>query len=345
MIVQFGKCAVMSLTAALFVSAQQLPYTPGSHRVETIDLAIDAKERSLPARVHLPRDGARYPVIVFSHGAGDNERTAPALMHFWASHGYVCILPHHAAAEEKSLRAKIRRLEREFELIDLDSAQDWRSRIDEIRILLDAIENADTQLPAIASRINPDRIGMAGHSLGARTTMLLAGAALFAPRNGPVSFKDARIDAAMLLSAVGTNGSTLTRDSWSRITVPMMVMSGSRDVRTPGESGLWRAEPFTYAPPGNKYLLYLNGADHLTYIGPLRASKPERHLPMGAPEAPNWVERTFPAVDQSRLFGYVCAASTAFWDAHLKADKSASSALTSGELDRISAGVAAITAK
>ena len=237
-------------------------------------------------------------------------------------------------------------MEKEFDLINIDSAQAWNDRIGEAKAVIDAIEKPKSVFGAVATHMNSEKIGMSGHSLGARTTMLLAGTALFPDgAKKALDFSDKRIDAALLMSAIGTNGKTVTKDSWKNVTVPMMVMSGSRDSRTRKETGEWRTESYQFAPNGDKYLVFLEGADHMTYIGPMRSDEPEDELPKSAPEKPSWFAREFPGMNEDVLFTYVRSASLAFWDAYLKDDAKAKAYLRGSALATFSDGLATLEHK
>jgi predicted dienelactone hydrolase len=318
-------------------------YKPGvgPHAVEVIDTEFAASGADpIPLRIYVPSETGRYPVIVFSHGAGDSQLTAPALMYYWASHGYVCVLPKHAAIDEKQkgLVSKILRLEKEFGNNRMDK---WAPRIKELHAVLDAADEAETALPTIANKLDTKHVAIAGHSLGARVAMLLAGTIVYTgEEKRAVSLKEKRIAAALLMSPVGPNGSELTNDSWGGIDIPMMVMSASRDIGALAQGEEWRSDQFLYSKPGDKYQVYLNGGNHLTYIGPPRTNDPAKYLEKGNKGAPTWFNHTFPGLSKATLFNYVCSSSLAFWDAYLKNDSAAKAFLSSSDLESASGELA-----
>src|SRR5205823_1559023 len=64
--------------------------------VENLTLPDAKRHKDLPVAVCFPKEAGRYPVIVFSHGAGGSGPRVLALPKFWASHGYVVLVPTHA---------------------------------------------------------------------------------------------------------------------------------------------------------------------------------------------------------------------------------------------------------
>src|SRR5271170_130788 len=70
----------------------------GPYRVmEVNDIVLhDARRnKDLHLRVFYPEASGRYPLIVFSHGAGGSQNCCEELMQHWASYGYVTIQPTH----------------------------------------------------------------------------------------------------------------------------------------------------------------------------------------------------------------------------------------------------------
>ena len=112
----------------------------------------------------------------------------------------------------------------------------------------------------------------------------------------------------------------------------MLVVTGTNDPGRKGEDYGWRLHPFTYAAPGDTYLLVIEGADHS--FGGLTDTDEGRPR-IGVREYPR-----LPAhVD------YVQSATTAFWDAHLRGVEEAERFLQTGTMDRLTDGQAKVTAR
>jgi CubicO group peptidase (beta-lactamase class C family) len=97
----------------------------------------------------------------------------------------------------------------------------------------------------------------------------------------------------LLLSPQG-RGQELTEKSWEDIDRPMLVAAGSetpsRRTSNPPE---WRTEPYRFAKPGDKYLLWVEGMDN-SYAGLWRGGL------------------------EAKSAALIRDVTTAFWDAHLK---------------------------
>src|SRR6266478_1621583 len=71
---------------------------PGPYTVaEVEDLVLHDMNRGkdLHVRIFYPNDSGKYPVIVFSHGAGGSQSCCDGLTRHWAAYGYVTIRPTH----------------------------------------------------------------------------------------------------------------------------------------------------------------------------------------------------------------------------------------------------------
>ena len=86
----------------------------------------------------------------------------------------------------------------------------------------------------LAARIDGERIVAAGHSYGANTTLLAAGAAV--ERDGqPLNLRDARIKAAIVISAPPFYGESSPQKVLAGIRVPSLHITATEDViRVPG---------------------------------------------------------------------------------------------------------------
>src|SRR5229473_5786187 len=303
----------------------------GTYAVETIDQTIHDVKRNKDLRVRflIPKSVGPFPAIVFSHGAGGSGQNYFPLTGFWATHGYVVIQPTHndsiALRKEKGeqVPASPRELVDEYRF----NTDDWINRVRDITLIMDSLSDLEKRLPQLKGKMDQKRIGVGGHSYGAFSTQMIGGALLDMP-NGPraQSFSDERPGALMLLSPQGKTQNGLTESSWKNMTRPTMSMTGSNDTGVMGQLASWREDPFTYSPPGDKYLVFIDGAFHMSFTGALaQGDNPQlARRPMMA----RLVGRT----DQKAVFDYVKIASVAFWDAYLKTDARAKAYLKSNSL-------------
>jgi len=311
------------------------------------------RNKDIPLRIYAPASGGPHPVILYSHGAGDSNATSPLLLRHWASHGYVVIAPMHLFGERPFLERSVMRLREELVRMFQMGPEAWRERTDDLVAVMDNLGGMAGGVPALNGKVDEDRIAVAGHSNGGYTAMLLGGATMTDASDGESrGFADPRPRAAMIVSGPGCDHNLgLTKDSWNKFTRPLMVMAGSRDPGyAPGFGTQWRTDPYRYSPPGDKYLLYLRGAHHLSYIGPifdipLRDPAHRGKIANGIRSAARAVARVAPVIDQVGLFDYVRIASVAFWNAYLKDDGRAREFLRSRALDTYSANNARLTSR
>jgi hypothetical protein len=85
------------------------PTGPGAYKLEAgpwraasedLTLHDDRRQKDLEVTVRHPAIAAeaagRFPMVVFSHGAGGSRAAFADLTTHWASHGYIVVLPTHA---------------------------------------------------------------------------------------------------------------------------------------------------------------------------------------------------------------------------------------------------------
>jgi len=275
----------------------QLPYAEGQV-VDTV--VVDAsRQREIPILVYLPQTIMPAPVVMFSHGLGGNRFGVTYLNQQWSRRGYVVVKLQHPGSDESILEVPPSQL-----LESLDSAASLENsvlRIEDVGAVLDqlTIWNEDPE-SVFFQRLDLNRVGMTGHSFGARTTQSVSG------ENTPfipAETQDPRIDAAILFSpsppSVGSVEFAL-----SGVNIPWLLMTGTND-----DSKVTNIDPedrllvFPGLPSGSKYeLVLLDGYHHAFTDRDLSPSQEPRN----------------PA-----HHGIIEALSTAFLDAYLQDDQSA----------------------
>jgi len=291
--------------------------TPGPHEIVSETLGIQARaEAALPIRVTFPKEPGRYPVIIFSHGMlGSRDNYQPLIRH-WASHGYVCIQPSHEDSRDRIDRAQRRDMRKLMRV--------WNRRPLDVSLVIDELASLEQVVPGLKNRIDPEHIGVGGHSFGAHTTMLVGGATfrLFGGRRSDIA--DRRPDALLVLSPQGTSR-LFDEQSFADIARPALFVTGTND-RSPinGKAADWRLEAWRHSRGEQHWLGFIHDAYH--NFGGISGS---RHRGSG----PDWPDHVH----------YVRAISTAFWDAILKNDKAARQFLGGDTLRNESKGAAILT--
>ena len=314
------------LLLASFAFAQS---TPGpAFTSTTISLHDSARNKDLPLRVSYPTAPGEVPVIIFSHGAGGDDNGYLGLTQYWAGNGYIVLQPTHEDSV-RLRRASGDKTASVFTILsDAKNPERWTSRIADVELVLNSFPEIEKQVPEIKGRMDRDHIGVGGHSLGSQTAALIGGARIMLPgKTGLQSFRDSRAKATLLLSPQGPDQLGFTDDSWNEMKLPVMVMTGSRDASFGAQPPEWRTSAFKLAPSGDKYLLFIHDASHMSFTGRLAEGK---NL-FGGP-APKT------DIDEVAIFDWVKTASLAFWDDYLKSDKEAKQFLASDHLVKDSGG-------
>ena len=184
----------------------------------------------VPVRLYLPDAAsadAPVPLVVFSHGIGGSRNGYSYLGRYWASQGYASLHLQHVGSDRNLWFGN------PFELVARlhDAAQDAEAvaRVRDLSFALDQLLRSE-----LAPQLDGQRIVAAGHSYGANTTLLAAGATV--QRNGePLELRDARIKAAIVLSAPPFYGETSPQQILGPIRVPSLHVTATEDViRIPG---------------------------------------------------------------------------------------------------------------
>jgi len=327
---------VIVLAFGSFMAAAQAARTPhtysSSTRKFTVTVAKDivlhdaARKKDLHVNVVYPDSPGKFPVIVFSHGAGGSQDGYQYLTRYWASYGYVVIQPSHA----DSIALHHASGDKDYGLAQAAEAavnhpDEQQNRPRDISFILDSLPELERKIPALHDKFDAKHIGVGGHSFGAFTSQVIAGATLKTSSNAPsMDLSDKRVTAALAISGQGSGAMGLTEDSWKNLHLPMMFMTGSNDFSLGGHGPDWREEPFLKSPAGDKYLVFINGAAHMTFSGIV--AREDLQQGVGAI-----------AMNQERIamLRDVQVSTLAFWDAYLKNDKSAMKYLASDELQQM----------
>ncbi len=268
----------------------------------SIELTVhdEARRRELPLRVYLPANTAPAPVVLFSHGLGGNRNGSAFLGKHWAARGYVAVFLQHPGSDDSVWR-EAGPTERMATLRKAGNLENFMLRVKDVPVVLDQLTSWQKESGhPLAGRLDLDRIGMSGHSFGAITTQAVSGQST---RVGGARFTDPRILAALPMSqSPPTIGDP--REAFGSVKIPWLLMTGTHDdAMIANLTPEMRAKVFPALPPGNKYELILDGAEHSAFT--------ERSLPGDKkPRNPN----------HHRV---ILALSTAFWDAYLKGDAEA----------------------
>ena len=253
------------------------------------------RSRTVPVRIRIPAGSGKLAVVLFSHGLGGSLDAGAIWAHGWAEAGFAVINVQHPGSDSAI-----------FGKPGFKSAlggDQLIARAGDIQFVIGELGRRVIEGKCDLTRLDMGRIGMAGHSFGAQTVQAIAGQHFPFVMYPPLS--DPRVRAAIGLSPspplVGSPA-----QAFATIRVPFLSITGTEDAVplvypvTP----LQRQEPFRMMPPGDKFLLVLNGATH-----EMLAGQQFRTALNGEP--PQHIRDT------------VMAISVAFWRAMLDGDKAA----------------------
>ena len=301
----------------------------GPHAIKIIKGIIikdSARNREIPVKVYIPEGKGPFPVILYSHGLGGSKDQKKYLGNYWASHGYIGIFMTHYGSDT-SLLDRDKTLEENMKALQqsVRNPRNIVNRPKDVTAVIDFLSRITDLAPELQGKIDTERIGVSGHSFGAFTTMVSAGAwAESAKKNFKLVLQDERPRAFLAMSPQSARQGVDPKSVFGGIGRPVMTMTGSNDTDpfSRGMTGEARLQPYRNMPPGDKYSLWIEGAYHWTFsdAGRKRVPEPKHHQ-------------------------YIKIASLAFWDAYLKDSNEGRKLLKSRTLDTMSGGQARLDFK
>jgi pimeloyl-ACP methyl ester carboxylesterase len=202
-------------------------------------------------RIYGAGDGCARTALL-SHGYGGGIDRTSVMAGGLAARGWRVIAVNHAeSGGAERLRQAFRSGDLRGTLMRVASdAPSHRARIADI----------DAALSVALGVCRPRQLILIGHSMGAATAMIEAGATA---RNG-VRGRD-RFDAYVALSPQGV-GYMFGEGAWRSVTKPVLMITGTADS---GADGGWdtRLSAFEGLPPGRKRFAVLPGATHFQLSG------------------------------------------------------------------------------
>ena len=208
---------------------------------------------STPLAVYEPSGAGKgcAPLALISHGAGGSERGLRYLGEALARDGWRAIVVGHRESGRGPLSADMRRDGFKQGIADMvTNADAYRKRFMDVDAAR-AWSGKTCRAPFSA---------LLGHSMGAITVMLEAGAA------NKLGLKAAGgFDAYVALSPEGP-GQVFPVNAWQPIRAPMLLITGTRDRGLDGDY-TWRTQAWDGLGPGCRWLAVIDGATHMDFGG------------------------------------------------------------------------------
>ena len=186
-----------------------------------------------------------FPLVLFSHGNGGIRFQSFFFAAHLASHGYVVVCPDHRGNTFVDIGAGI---------VDPDVA---KNRPLDLSFLIDQFLAFNTTSgDPFAGAIDPERIGVSGHSFGGYTAFAIAGGTFAVG-----TFTDPRVKAILPQAPAAPFPDAF----FDAIHIPTLILGGSIDVTTPFAENQQR--PFDLLPSGAAVvgLGELADAGHFTF--------------------------------------------------------------------------------
>lgn len=202
-----------------------------TYRMLDMDWHDSQRDRTVPVRLYLPLatdKGYQAPLVVFSHGIGGSRYGYSYLGRHWASKGFASLHLQHVGSDRRIWTGGS-----PFTVLDRlhAAAQDAEAiaRAYDLHFALNQVLGG-----SLAHLIDSKRIVAAGHSYGANTTLLAAGAQV--KRQGHMlDLLDSRLQAAILISAPPFYGESSSDRILTPVRVPTLHITATDDViRIPG---------------------------------------------------------------------------------------------------------------
>ena len=219
--------------------------------------------RQVPWRAYLPTAGGPVPTVIFSHGGGGTRDTGRQFGAHLASHGIASVHVQHAGSDRDAFREDAQQISR--------AARDPQYgvvRFEDIGFAAARLSESDGVPEGI---VDPDRMGIYGHSFGAITTQIIAGQTVtgFGQSLALPSFRAA----AALSPSPPREGYGDAATAFSHMLMPMAHLTGTEDHAPNGDfDAPARRIAFDRIDNVDQYLLVLDGANHFTFSG---APEPE----------------------------------------------------------------------
>ncbi|MGD1951919.1 MAG: alpha/beta hydrolase [Leptolyngbyaceae cyanobacterium] len=252
--------------------------SPGPNAWQLLTLT----ETSLPTDLYLP-EGDILPLVVVSHGLGGDRTTLAYLAKHLVSHGFAVAVVEHSGSNDEQIKALL-----SGEVGEAVEPEEMVHRPLDIQMLLTELEALTLRDPALRDRLDFQHVGVLGQSMGAYTTLALAGATVdleTLEQSCPPEIKqlnlslllqclvpslpqplpelhDDRVKAAIAITPL--DSAVFGPTGMGNIDVPIMVVSGSSDTVTPALPEQIR--PFTWLESPERYLMLMDGGTHFSTI-------------------------------------------------------------------------------
>lgn len=244
------------------------------HRVVDLELIDASRQRPVPSRLYLPllASPARpLPLVVFSHGLGGSRTGYSYLARHWANAGLASLHPQHVGSDNSVWRGNPLELLQRLQTAARES--EALARVLDLRFALNQVLTSDQ-----GRLFDVSKIAVAGHSYGANTAMLVAGAKVEIGKATLYDLRDRRMQAAILISAPPLLGQGPAEQVLGDVSVPTLHITSLEDtINLPGYSSTVddRIAIFDAMAQSSRTLAVYNTGGHSIFTDRTTRSGPE----------------------------------------------------------------------
>jgi dienelactone hydrolase len=230
-----------------------------------------ARGRDLPVKIRLPDGAGKVPAVLFSPGLGGNRQGGEVWAAGWAGLGLAVIQMEHPGSDAAVYAGPASPEERRARVMAAASPAQLIARTGDVGFIADELARRPREGACDLTRIDTDRLGLAGHSMGAWTVQAIAGQQ-FGPAGAVL--QDRRFRAFIAFSP-NARPDVAPVAIFGEIRRPFLALTGTRDgVPISGDARLreraltQRTSVFAGLPAdGRKAMAVFEQADHMMFAG------------------------------------------------------------------------------
>ncbi len=224
---------------------------------------VDRKRKKLiKLEICYPKEAGSYPVLIYSHAPIASARDYRPLSAFYASHGFISIMPTHDDALVLHMKPGNQGDEKVsvFKLLKLakTSKKELSGREEDIAKVLDSISQLPSKIDGLNGKIETKKIALVGHHAGAYSCELLTGVEINGHHKSKVA--DPRISAQLLFTGLNKALPPIGKQDWSQVKVPTMVVSFFDGIRAVDKQRKETLSVLNQAKDASSYLLTIDSA-------------------------------------------------------------------------------------
>lgn len=244
------------------------------------------REYNFEVDVYSPQNPEeKKPLILISHGFGSLKDNFINLAEHLASHGFVVAIPEHVGSDLQYRQELLR-----GSLSSALSPVEYISRPQDMSSVIDKLKELTEKSEIWQKRVDLNKIGAIGDSLGGTTVLSLAGAPLNISRlHTECTQNQVIVNTALILQCQGSHlppveynlqdsrikaviathpltSAIFGPESLSKIKIPIMITAGGNDVITPVV--IEQVHPFIWLQSPFKHLLFYQPGTHFSSTQP-----------------------------------------------------------------------------